>query len=207
MKPGNIILLNGTSSAGKSTLSKALQDVLDEPYLHTGIDHFLHSMPTTIFRYSPDPADVEANGWVLYFRDGEMIELPSIGPAGLQILLGMYEAIAAYSRAGNHAILDDAIYDPRVLRAAIEALQGLPVLFVGVRISLEDAIQREIERGDRALGAAGVFYHAVHTNAVYDIEVNTSEHSPEECARQIKAALRERRAVRAFDRLRYALLG
>ena len=41
MKPGNVIVLNGTSSAGKTTVAKALQRIMDEPYLHTGNDQFL----------------------------------------------------------------------------------------------------------------------------------------------------------------------
>ena len=41
MQSGQVILLNGTSSAGKSTLAKQLQEILPQPYLHTGIDHFL----------------------------------------------------------------------------------------------------------------------------------------------------------------------
>jgi len=32
--PGRVILLNGASSSGKSTLAAALQDALDEPFLH-----------------------------------------------------------------------------------------------------------------------------------------------------------------------------
>ena len=42
---GSIILLNGTSSAGKSTLAKAVQDVMDAPYLHLGIDLFFDALP------------------------------------------------------------------------------------------------------------------------------------------------------------------
>src|SRR4051812_18538858 len=113
MQPGNIILINGTSSAGKSTLAKALQEVLDEPYLHSGLDHFLHSMPPSTFRYADNPADTAADGWLLYFREAQMVDLPRIGPQGLRIIRGIYEAIAAYSRIGNHVIADDAIYDPR----------------------------------------------------------------------------------------------
>ena len=33
-----IIYLNGPSSSGKTTLAKALQESLEEPYLHIGID-------------------------------------------------------------------------------------------------------------------------------------------------------------------------
>jgi len=34
MAPGRIIYLNGTSSAGKSSIAAALQEILAEPYLH-----------------------------------------------------------------------------------------------------------------------------------------------------------------------------
>ena len=39
--PGKIILLNGASSSGKSTLAQALQASLDEPSWHYSIDHLL----------------------------------------------------------------------------------------------------------------------------------------------------------------------
>jgi chloramphenicol 3-O phosphotransferase len=40
-----IIVLNGTSSAGKTTLGKALQDVLPTPYLLIGIDTVVFALP------------------------------------------------------------------------------------------------------------------------------------------------------------------
>jgi chloramphenicol 3-O-phosphotransferase len=36
-----VILLNGASSSGKSTLAKALQRALDEPFLHVSSDQFV----------------------------------------------------------------------------------------------------------------------------------------------------------------------
>jgi phospho-2-dehydro-3-deoxyheptonate aldolase len=42
---GSVILLNGASSAGKSTLANAVQDVMDAPYLHLGIDLFFDALP------------------------------------------------------------------------------------------------------------------------------------------------------------------
>jgi chloramphenicol 3-O-phosphotransferase len=41
MAEGHIILLNGTSSAGKSTLVVTLQKALDKPYLNLSIDEYL----------------------------------------------------------------------------------------------------------------------------------------------------------------------
>jgi chloramphenicol 3-O phosphotransferase len=46
MTSGRIILLNGTSSSGKSSVARALQEVLSEPYLHLGIDTFIAMLPS-----------------------------------------------------------------------------------------------------------------------------------------------------------------
>ena len=43
--PGTIILLNGTSSSGKTSIVKALQDSMEEPYLDMGIDRFIWMLP------------------------------------------------------------------------------------------------------------------------------------------------------------------
>jgi hypothetical protein len=66
---GSIILLNGTSSAGKSTLATAVQDVMDAPYLHLGIDLFFEALPQRyLARLAPDvvppPQAHEGGVWV-----------------------------------------------------------------------------------------------------------------------------------------------
>ena len=45
MKNGQVILLNGTSSSGKTTLAKALQDKLAEPFMYVSLDGFFHLYP------------------------------------------------------------------------------------------------------------------------------------------------------------------
>ena len=45
MKAGNIIFLNGSSSAGKTTLAIMLQQLLPEPYQHIALDQFRDGMP------------------------------------------------------------------------------------------------------------------------------------------------------------------
>lgn len=39
MSKGTIILLNGTSSAGKTSLSNALSQLLDQDYMYLSVDH------------------------------------------------------------------------------------------------------------------------------------------------------------------------
>ena len=44
-QPGTIVILNGASSSGKTTLLKLLQERLEEPYLNAGIDKFIWMLP------------------------------------------------------------------------------------------------------------------------------------------------------------------
>jgi chloramphenicol 3-O-phosphotransferase len=45
MGNGTIILINGTSSSGKTSIVHALQELLAEPYLEAGIDKFIFMLP------------------------------------------------------------------------------------------------------------------------------------------------------------------
>lgn len=201
MKPGNIILLNGSSSAGKTTLAKALQEIMEEPYLHTGIDHFLASVPQQRLFVYDDVNAMTTDGWLLVFRNGVLVQVPRLGPTALKLLNGMYQAIGALADAGIDVIVDDVIYDPRVLQLAVNALSERNVLFVGVRCPLDVVIRREQERGDRAGGAA-LFHSLVHGHGCYDLEVDTSLNHPQECSAQVKAAIESNLPRTAFRQLK-----
>ncbi|HEX8916960.1 MAG TPA: hypothetical protein VF898_00515 [Chloroflexota bacterium] len=222
MKPGNVVLLNGTSSAGKSTTARALQEVMDLPYVHTGVDHFLPRVPQQFFAIedvaNAHPVDyfvllysgvapratAEIEGGQSVFGLSEFRGL-RIGPEGIKLLAGMYSGIAGLARAGVNVIVDDVLHDQRLLRSAVEALCGLPVLLVGLRLPREVAERRERERGDRGPGAATAFYDLVHTHVIYDLELDTSVLGPQECAQRIKGALQKGRSGQAFQQL-HALL-
>jgi chloramphenicol 3-O phosphotransferase len=44
-QPGRVLILNGGSSAGKTTLGRKLQSMLTGPWLLLGIDLFLWMLP------------------------------------------------------------------------------------------------------------------------------------------------------------------
>lgn len=206
MPPGQIILLNGTSSAGKSTIAKQLQAVLPQPYLHTGIDHFLAAAPwSRLFVYSDSTTQTDAEGWFLPFRDGALIDVPRLGPVAYQLLDGMYAAFATLATAGINLIVDDVIYDPQVLEAAVSRLAALPVLFVGLHCPIEEAKRRELARGDRAPGGAAIFHGLVHRHGLYDLELDTAQYTPAVCAERIHHALLYQQPQCALAQLRVRL--
>lgn len=177
MRYGTIIILNGTSSSGKSCILHALQDILEEPYLDAGIDKFIWMLPA---RYLDRPLWDDVLGMAV-----------RAGPVGNQLISGMHQAIAVLSRTGINVIVDHVLVDPDWLLECIDLFHELPVLLVGIRCPLEVLVQREQARKNRTLGQAKAQYDLVHAHAIYDLEVDTSLLSPEECALRIKQRLED----------------
>jgi chloramphenicol 3-O phosphotransferase len=185
---GTIIIINGASSSGKTSIVRALQALLPEPYLDAGLDRFLWMLPS---RYLNRPL------WddVLGLAD-------HAGASGHTLVSGMHHAIVALSRAGNHVIADHVLVEPAWVRECAELFAGLPAYLVGVRCPLEVLEAREQARRDRTPGQARLQHELVHAHGVYDLEVDTSLQSPEECAARISAFLQDGSPPRAWRQLR-----
>jgi chloramphenicol 3-O phosphotransferase len=186
--PGTIVVLNGASSSGKTSILRALQELMPEPYLDAGIDKFIWMLPK---RFLDRPLWDEVLGLNL-----------RAGPVGHLLFSGMHHAIAALPRAGNHVVADHVLVEPRWAAECAELFAGLPAYLVGIRCPLEVLEQREKQRKDRTWGQAREQFEAVHAHGVYDLEVDTSLHSPQECAQQIRARLQAGDPPQAFKRLR-----
>jgi chloramphenicol 3-O phosphotransferase len=178
---GNVIYLNGASSSGKTTIAKELQKAAREPYLHASIDAFLHQLPASILE---DHAALAR-------------ELP-------RLLAAFNSSSAAIARAGNNVIVDSVLQEPSWVAPCVMAFEGLEVLFVAVRCSLEALENREIERGDRHRGMARYQYDRVHLHGIYDVEVDTSTMPLDACISRILEAARSGRPPSAFRKLRAA---
>ncbi|HEX4929102.1 MAG TPA: hypothetical protein VFV62_00225, partial [Gaiellaceae bacterium] len=111
------------------------------------------------------------------------------GPVGQRLAAGMRAAVAACARADNDVLVDDVFVDRAWLDAWRDALAGLEWLLVGVVAPLDVVEERERARGNRIAGEARAQFAVIHSGIEYDVTVNTSSQSPEECARAILAAL------------------
>lgn len=197
---GDLIILNGTSSVGKSTTVRALQALMDEPYLHSGPDHFLHHYHPKLFAWRDDWKPQEVVTWLITTQGNQMVDA-QIGPEGRRILTAVYRAIATFIDAGLNVIVEDALWRKEVLQTAVSIFQPYNPLFVGLHCPLAVAQQREIERGNRFLGGAATFHAAVHAHTIYDFEIDTSLYTPEVCAEMIKRAAENGEARTAVRQL------
>lgn len=182
-----VILLNGAGSAGKSSIARALQGLLPDPWLYVAMDSFLDMLPD---RLHDDPDGFVYRGE----EDGEgkpqiVIET---GETGRRLLTGMRLAVAAMAGVGNNLIVDDVILDGGL--AEYDALlANVRFLKIGVFAPLGVLEEREAARADRMPGLARWQFHRVHDDAHYDLEVDTSLADPVNCARRIVSQLGLRR--------------
>lgn len=203
MARGTIIFLNGTSSAGKTTLAHALQEQLRDPYLHIALDQFRDGMPSR-FRGLNAPAGSEGERGlnVVPVNNGESTYTEvRFGEMGKRMLRGMRRAIAAMADEGNNIIIDDIILEPGFLEDYLRAFVDHRVYFVGVMCPPEVINEREKVRPGRFPGTAVGHFAVCHAHGTYDVTVDTSKLMPDECARRVKSFI-ERDQPTAFRELR-----
>ncbi len=160
MSRGTIILLNGTTSAGKTTIGRALQDVMDEPYFLSGADHFQITYPPGLITVTEDPT-ATSDGLLAVYGEGGLQEVRQ-GPLARRVFEGVHRAMAALSDAGLNVIVDSVITDPPGLETIVSIFHEYPAYFVCIDLSLAAAEERERTRGDRGPGNVRYFYDKVY---------------------------------------------
>ncbi len=211
LDPGQIIILNGAPRAGKSSIVQVIQERFDGPWMNLGIDTFISCV--TPERYRPGVGLRPGPGGDLPFG-GEAPELEPLVPV---FYAAMYDSIAAHSRLGLDVVADVAHHGaihPGLLSDCARRLEGLPVLFVGVRCPIEVIMERRNagQPGREGMYARGsteqpvpppvlLWQQEVHKPGIYDLEVDMSQGSPAECAEIIKTYLDEGTTAVAFQQL------
>ncbi|HYX18874.1 MAG TPA: hypothetical protein VE944_31795 [Nostoc sp.] len=196
---GQIIILNGAPRSGKSSIVAVIQETFDGLWMNLGVDRFMQMTPP---RYLPG----------MGLRPGG--ERQDIEPLVPILYSAMYESIAAHSRLGLNVVVDvghhDAYAIPRgILTDSARRLNGLPVLFVGVRCPIEIIMERRQNTGGKVGNAANslmphpveLWQREVHMPGIYDLEVDTSLLSPGACAEVIRKHLGNIPAPSAFQQL------
>ncbi len=198
--PGQIVVLNGAPRSGKSSIVAVIQDTFDGVWMNLGVDRVMQMTPE---RYLPG----------IGLRPGG--ERPDLEPLIVLMYRAMYESIAAHSRLGLNVVVDVGHHDANsesrgILPDCARRLIGLPVLLVGVYCPLEVILERRRttgwSTGKHPDGASApptvrLWQHEVHLPGIYDLELDTSMLSPEECATMIRQHLETGQAPSAIQRL------
>lgn len=171
----HVIVLNGGSSSGKSSIALRLQELLPDPWLHLGADTMVEALPPSLRTGGEGIGGLEDG-------DGTV----EVGPVFATLDAAWTLGVAAMARAGARIVVDEVFLGGAASQARWRsALEGLDVLWVGVRCDPAVAAKREAARGDRAAGMAAAQASLVHEGVTYDLVVDTSRASVDDCARLV----------------------
>ncbi len=141
---------------------------------HLSIDDFFHNFNDLINNKFPDLKPVKELDDVV------------IGQIMFDPIISMYYAtIKLFLEYGLNVIVDTVIENDKWFNDYLDVLIDYPTLFVGVICSKEELTRREQLRGDRMIGLANSQFDKVYCFNEYDLEVNTEDLNPTECAEKI----------------------
>lgn len=156
-----VILLNGASSSGKSTLAKSLQNHLKDnkkqKYIIISVDDFL---------------DMTINKPVY---EDDVFEISHL----------LCQKVLNILKIGHGVIVDHVITSERIYKQLTEALKEYALIMVQVTCPLNELEKREKKRKDRYIGSAKASCEYLYPQKGYDLTLNTLELSPKECSEKI----------------------
>ena len=175
--PGKIILLNGASSAGKSTLSRALQATLPEPFWHVSIDHLIAS-PIL-------PQERIASGEFAW---------RTLRPAFME---GFHRCLPALAEAGNNLIVEHILETAAWRERLRELLAPYDVFYVGLLCPLPELERRAQARSAGKVEESRQDFLLTPQFGPYDLELDSTVPVEHNAARLI-AAWEQRTTPSAF---------
>lgn len=180
-----IIFLNGCSSAGKTSIARAIQHLSDSPWLLIGVDAFIDMMPEKYTAFGPK-ADEGFKFIAGENSRGPTIEVKS-GEFGRSFFETAPSVAQVFADRGFNTIIDEVLLDDEsFIKRYADCLSNHTVYFVQVLCDLKSMQEREILRRDRTYGLSNAQYDIVPRKAeLYDISVDTSKSSPFICAQTI----------------------
>ena len=166
---GRVILLNGASSAGKSTLARTLHRLMEEDSMIFSMDEYLAMS-----------------------RGRHENALDAVRETGLPFIESFHAAIAEAARKGALVIVDHVIGESRAwVQDLLNRLSGIPRALIKVDCREDILLERERNRTDRTPDPAHAErqYGSIHQNFPHDFSIDTSEATPRECAQKLMEQL------------------
>ena len=158
-----VILLNGPSSAGKSTLSRTLRSVIkdktNKSFEVVSIDDFMKLVLSTNEKIYED----------------DVFEISGL----------MCKKVLEFLETNDGVIVDHVITSERIFKELNDMLIKHRIFTVHVACPLAVLLEREQTRGNRCEGTAKSSYTYLYPKEGYDLTVDSSMMTSKECALEI----------------------
>jgi chloramphenicol 3-O phosphotransferase len=186
-----IILLNGCSSCGKTTIAKAIQYLSNEPWLHTGVDDLINMMPSKFVGFG-EKADSGYYKLIAGKNEFGQTMQVKIMPKGRKIFDLFPEIVKKLADSGENIIIDEVLFNKKMFDIYFEKLKSHKIFLIGIFCDLKIMQERELLRGNRCLGLSNYQFEFVHKNLkeLYDLTFDTANSQPFELAQKILEAVK-----------------
>jgi len=189
VKQGLIVLLNGTSSSGKTSISTELINQKEILFQHLSLDDFFDNYNNFVNNKLIDTSPKEIDHQVV----AQIVD---------DSLFSVYHStVKLFSEMGLNIIADTVLDNDKRFNECLDMFANRPVLFVGVKCSKEELIRREQRRGDRNIGLASFQFDQIYRFDEYDLEVNTEILNSAECAKEILNFIQSGQDYSVFKKL------
>lgn len=161
MKKGHIVFLNGVTSAGKTSIAKAIQEREDVFFYVVANDQFQKMIGSKYLREN-------------YYK--------YLGEA----IIMMYHTAKLFSDMGKNVLIDGMLIEIDGIEShyqqMLEILKDNPLDLIEVYCPLELCRKRNVYRGDRYENQSDEQNELMAKNIKYTLSVDTSLYSPVKCA-------------------------
>ncbi len=142
---GRVVILNGTSSSGKSSIAQQFRDdraALGEPWVIVGLDDYLAKVPIEWFAGDGFRGPFSDAG--VCFEESAHGTTVRLGDFGQRLLAAYRRSVAACATSGVDVLVDEVAFDPGAVDDWHAALRGLRVTWVAVHcdVAVAEGVNR-----------------------------------------------------------------
>jgi chloramphenicol 3-O phosphotransferase len=132
-----IIIINGSSSAGKSSIIAHMQKMSEKPLLVTGIDHAWMMVPSQYVQYG-EKSDEGYRFVTSCDAEGNTIVLIESGCLGEYIDKAKLQIIKSLADSGIDVVVDEVLINESQYKKYIKNFQQCTVYFIGITCVLSE---------------------------------------------------------------------
>jgi chloramphenicol 3-O phosphotransferase len=182
--PPDVLFVNGASSAGKTSLIRAVQDLVPVPYLHVGLDHCFALVPEPWG--GGGPGRYSAAGFAYEACRPSSDGLPrtaiTVGPVGAAMLAAYRRSLVTLLQHGCLLAIDELLLSDEIGADYLTLLAPYDVQYVLVTAAPDCLEERCAARGHQQGFGRWSLTAAGHLPREYDLTFDSERMSTQECA-------------------------
>jgi chloramphenicol 3-O phosphotransferase len=192
----DVLFVNGGSSAGKTSLIRAVQELVPVPYLHVGLDHCFASVPEPWGGGGPGRHSAAGFAYRSYPGDDGFPRTEiAVGSAGAAMLAAYRRSLVTLLQQGCRLAVDELLLSAEIGADYLTLLAPYDVQYVLMIAGPDCLEERCTERGYRQGFGRWSLTAGAKLPRDYDLIFDSERMSTQECAAAVVAAWSGARAI------------